>query len=111
MPNYLFTILLIIATVGLNTFAQTFLKLGSGLASLNSYLIAGVLAYGLSTVSYVYVLKHLNLSVAYPVIIGLTIFTTTIAGGYLLGEKISLIQWTGVGLMLSGLFAICFWKA
>lgn len=111
MPNHFFTILLIIATVGLNTFAQTFLKLGSGLALFNLYLIAGILSYCLSTVSYMYVLKHLNLSVAYPVIIGLTVFTTTIAGAFLFGEKINFIQWAGIGLMLSGIFAICLWKA
>ncbi|HEY9711564.1 MAG TPA: SMR family transporter [Oculatellaceae cyanobacterium] len=110
MLMHLFFSLLILVTVGLNTIAQTLLKLGSGQNPINLYLIGGILAYGLSTVFYVLVLGKLNLSVAYPVVIGLTIFATTMAGAVILREKVALVHWLGVGLMLSGILAIAFAK-
>jgi multidrug transporter EmrE-like cation transporter len=102
--------LLILLTVGLNTLAQAFLKLGAGKNSLNSYLCGGILAYGLSTIFYVTFLGKLNLSVAYPVVIGLTLLATTITGAFILGEDVATIHWLGIGLMLSGLCAIAFGK-
>jgi multidrug transporter EmrE-like cation transporter len=102
--------LLVVFTVGLNTLAQALLKLGSGQNLLNPYLFGGILAYGLSTVFYVVFLGKLNLSVAYPVIIGLTVLATTITGAVILGEKVSTIHWLGIGLMLSGICVIAFGK-
>jgi multidrug transporter EmrE-like cation transporter len=108
MPNH--PGLLIILTVGLNTLAQAFLKLGAGQNPLNPYLGGGILAYGLSTMFYVTFLGKLNLSVAYPVVIGLTLLATTITGAVVLGEDVATIHWLGIGLMLSGLCAIAFGK-
>ncbi len=110
MRTYLFFSLLILVTVGLNTLAQTLLKLGSGQNPLNLYLLGGLLAYGLSTVFYIVVLGKFNLSVAYPVVIGLTVVATTIAGAILLREKVSTVSWLGIGLMLSGILAIALGK-
>jgi multidrug transporter EmrE-like cation transporter len=93
-------------TVGLNTVAQLLLKSGAGEKLLNSYLMGGVLVYGVSTVLYVTVLSKVNLSIAYPVVIGLTIIATTIFGATLLGEKVTIVNWIGVGLVFSGVFAI-----
>ena len=108
MPNAIG--LLVLFTVGLNTLAQVLLKLGSGQSPLNLYLFGGILAYGLSTVFYVAFLGKLNLSIAYPVIIGLTVLSTTITGAFLLGEKVPAMQWLGIGLMLSGISVIAFGK-
>jgi multidrug transporter EmrE-like cation transporter len=102
--------LLVLLTVGLNTLAQALLKLGSGQNPLNAYLYGGILAYGLSTIFYVAFLGKLNLSVAYPVVIGLTVLATTMTGAFLLGEKVATVHWLGIGLMLSGLCAIAFGK-
>ncbi|NJN39074.1 MAG: small multidrug resistance protein [Acaryochloridaceae cyanobacterium CSU_3_4] len=103
-------VLLILITVGLNTLAQALLKLGSGQSLLNFYLLGGVSAYGLSTILYILVLDKLNLSVAYPVVIGLTVASTTLTGAYFLGEQVARIQWIGIGLMLSGISAIALGK-
>jgi multidrug transporter EmrE-like cation transporter len=92
--------------VGLNTVAQTLLKLGAGQNPLNIYLLGGICSYGLSTIFYVLVLGKLNLSVAYPVVIGLTIVVTMISGAIILREKVLISQWLGVGLLLSGIWAI-----
>jgi multidrug transporter EmrE-like cation transporter len=110
MQTALLSGLLVLITVGLNTLAQTLLKLGSGQNPLNPHLFGGILAYGLSTVFYIVVLGKFNLSVAYPVIIGLTVLATTIAGTFFLGEKVATVHWLGIGLMLSGISAIALGK-
>ena len=105
MQNYLFLTALVLITVGLNTLAQIFLKMGSG-QELNFYLLAGIAVYGVSTIFYILVLGKFNLSVAYPIVIGLTIMSATITATVFLGEQMTNIQWIGVGLLLSGILAI-----
>ena len=110
MPTkYIFTCLIFL-TVGLNTLAQVLLKSGATKNILNLYLLGGILTYGLSTVVYILVLSKFNLSVAYPVVIGLTVVATTIAGAFLLKEKVNTVNWLGIGLMLSGICAVAFGK-
>lgn len=106
----LFFVFLILVTVGLNTCAQVLLKCGSSQNLFNVYLVGGILTYGLSTVIYILVLSKFNLSVAYPVVIGLTVIATTVAGAILLKEKVNSVNWVGIGLMISGICAIAFGK-
>ena len=105
-----FFLVLILMTVTLNTIAQTLLKLGAGQNILNIYLLGGILAYGLSTVFYIIVLGKLDLSVSYPIVIGLTVVATTFSGAVVLKEQVPTIHWLGIGLMLSGISAIAFGK-
>ena len=111
MPTQIIFSFLIFVTVGLNTVAQVLLKSGATQNFLNLYLLGGVFTYGLSTLVYISVLSKLNLSVAYPVVIGLTIVATTIAGAILLREKVSTVNWIGVGLIISGICAVAFAKS
>jgi small multidrug resistance pump len=106
MYKYFVPVLLILITVVLNTTAQTLLKLGSGQSILNFFLLGGIVTYGLSTIFYILVLGKFNLSIGYPIVIGLTVLFTTIAGAYYLGEQVAPVQWIGIGLMLSGISAI-----
>lgn len=110
MSTQLVFSLLILLTVALNTGAQTFLKLGAGQNPINIYLLGGIILYGISTIFYILVLGKFNLSVAYPVVIGLTIVATTIAGTTILKEKVSISQWIGLGLLISGIWAIAIGK-
>lgn len=110
MSNPIVFALLILITVCLNTIAQTLLKLGAGQNPLNVYLLGGICCYGLSTIFYILVLGKLNLSIAYPVVIGLTIVVTTIVGAVVLREKVLITQWVGIGLLLSGISAIALAK-
>lgn len=98
--------LLMALTIALNTIAQVLLKAGSNQNPINLYLMGGVLAYGLSTIIYVLVLGKFNLSVAYPVIIGLTVVSTTLMGSFIFKEQVSPVQWMGIGLMISGISAV-----
>ena len=102
--------ILIFITVGLNTIAQILLKFGTRESYPNLYLFAGVLAYGFSSIFYILVLGKYNLSIAYPVVIGLTVTATTISGAILLKEEVSMVHWMGVGLILSGICTISFNK-
>ena len=98
--------LLIGVTVGLNVFAQLMLKAGSNQSLLNINLFLGLLAYGLSTVIYIKILGRLNLSVAYPTVIGLTVLGTAISGRFFLGERLNSAQWIGIGAVLFGICLI-----
>ncbi|MCL1472596.1 DMT family transporter [Argonema antarcticum] len=110
MQTKLLFSLLILLSVGLNTSGQILLKQGSGQNPLNLYLLGGLSAYALSTVFYILVLGKLNLSVIYPVVIGLTTIGTTIAGVLIFSEKVSTVGWMGVGLVIAGISAIAFGK-
>ncbi len=102
--------ILVLITVGLNTLAQTLLKLGAGTTPLNPYLLGGIIVYGVSTIFYIAVLGKFNLSIAYPVVIGLTVIAATLSGAIFLHEKVAMGQWIGIGLMISGISAIAFTK-
>jgi|GEM_PF-580222 len=113
MSTKLFLAFLVIASVGLNATGQTLLKLGADENQLKMKLIfvlGGIGLYGVSTILYLVVLKRINLSVAYPLLIGLTLFATTASGAFILSEKVTVLQWFGIGLMLSGLGAIAIGK-
>jgi small multidrug resistance pump len=104
-PSHLFPFLIVV-TVLLNTIAQALLKLGSKASSFNFYLLGGLAAYGLSTLFYLVVLSKANLSIAYPIVIGLTVLMTTLTSTWLLGEKVISVQWIGIGLVIAGISAI-----
>lgn len=106
MNNQFILFSLILITVLLNTIAQSLLKLGAGQNPLNLYLMGGILTYGLSTVFYIAVLSKFNLSFAYPVVIGLTILATTFVSAVIFQEKISMNHGIGIGLILTGIWAI-----
>lgn len=110
MSSYIVLIPIVVITVVLNTIAQTLLKLGSGQTILNLYLFGGLITYCLSTVLYILVLGKLNLSLTYPLVIGLTVVATTFAGAIVLKEQVPTLQWIGIGLMISGISAIAFGK-
>lgn len=119
MNSYFIVVCLIPVSVFLNTSGQILLKMGSGEKFINMFgivlpininLLAGLVAYALSTVSYIVILKKLNVVVAYPVVFGLTIIATTFAGATILKEPVTQIHWMGVGLVIGGLCAIAFGK-
>ena len=109
MNSYFFFTSLVLV-IALNTIAQISLKIGSTQSFLNIYLLGGICTYAVSTVFYIGVLSKLNLSVTYPVVIGLTVAATTFLGAVVLKEQVPTIHWVGIGLMLSGICAIAFGK-
>ena len=95
--------LLMAVVVVLNTVAQALLKMAAGRGLINLPMIAGVGAYGLSTLLYVVVLKHASLSFAYPVIIGATAIVTCIVSVVVLSERLAVLQWLGIAFIVAGI--------
>ncbi|HEY9653256.1 MAG TPA: SMR family transporter [Coleofasciculaceae cyanobacterium] len=110
MTSYPLLIPLLLISAFLNTLGQSLLKLGAGQNPMNAYLLGGLTAYALSTVFYIIILGKLNLSLTYPLVIGLTIAATTFSGAFFLKESVAPVQWVGIGLMLAGMSAIAFGK-
>jgi multidrug transporter EmrE-like cation transporter len=96
----------VLLTAGLNTLAQTLLKLGAGKDLLNINLTGGLVAYGLSTILYITALGKLELSFAYPTIIGMTLISTVAVSTLFLGEIVSPLQWLGTLAIMGGIVLI-----
>jgi len=69
------------------------------------YLLAALAIYGFGTVVWVYVLKSVPLTVAYP-FMALTFCAVPLLAWALLGEPISLRYALGVGLIVAGLVVV-----
>src|SRR4051812_24798796 len=95
--------LLLVVIVVLNTVAQNLLKVGSSKGFLSLAFLGGVASYGVSTLLYVVVLGRMNLSLAYPVIIGATTVVTCVTGSRFLKEDVTGLQWFGIGLIIVGI--------
>lgn len=96
-------LLVVLCTAGLNTVAQTLLKLGAGKGLFNPNLAGGLVAYGLSTILYITALSKLDLSFVYPTIIGMTLIATVLVSTFILGELVSPLQWLGTLVIMSGI--------
>ncbi len=69
------------------------------------YLIAAFAIYGVGTIVWIYVLKSVPLSVAYP-FMALTFCAVPLLAWYLLGETLSLRYAVGALLIVAGLLVV-----
>jgi multidrug transporter EmrE-like cation transporter len=95
-----------IGCAALNTIAQTLLKAGAGHGLINPQLVGGLGAYGMSTLLYVIVLGRMNVSFAYPVVIGATVVSTCLAGARIFREGLGSWHWVGIALIIVGIACI-----
>jgi len=98
----LFVGALLVSTL-LGSVGQLLFKLGvdnSGLA-LVGYIIGGIIAYGVATLIYLYILGRSHLSWAYG-FVGFSYIFTTILALLVLGESISYVRWVGVIIIALG---------
>jgi multidrug transporter EmrE-like cation transporter len=120
MPSvFLFLTFSILATAG----AQIMLKKGvlamgqpvfsvSGIFNLflqvfhNMYLLLGLVFFGLSFFSWLFVLSKLQLNIAYPIITGINFLLVTLGSWLLFKESISFLQIFGMGFIILGAFLI-----
>ena len=63
--------------------------------------LAGLVCFGLSAVVWLFVLSKIDVSQAYPCV-ALGIVLTTLGGGLLLGEEISVTRWLGLAVIVGG---------
>jgi multidrug transporter EmrE-like cation transporter len=73
---------------------------------LNPALIAGVFSYMASLGFYIFILKKVNLSLAYPVSVSSAIIVVTVMSGLMLKENISLTHIIGMVIIFAGIFVI-----
>lgn len=72
--------------------------------ALSPWVIGGLFFYGVNVLLFAVALRRLDVSVAYPALAGFGFALLTIAAGYLFGEELSLYQWLGAALVLTGIF-------
>lgn len=79
----------------------------AGLAALlvDPYLIAAFAIYGFGTIVWIYVLKSVPLTVAYP-FMALTFCAVPLLAWWLLGEQLSLRYALGAALIIAGLLVV-----
>lgn len=71
---------------------------------LDPYFALGILCFGLNLVAYSLALKHLRLSLAYPIMVSGGYAIILLVGWMVFREKLTPVQFGGVGLMLIGLW-------
>jgi drug/metabolite transporter (DMT)-like permease len=69
---------------------------------LSPTLIAALVIYGIATLAWVWQLRYVNLSQAYP-FMALSFVIVPLASTAILGEPITLRYWSGVGLIVGGI--------
>ncbi len=115
-------LILLLATVSLNVVGQLLMKRGmttvgaiSGdlsvmvpsilRAFMNPYVVAGVAAYGFSSIFWLVLLSRVDLSYAYPAL-SLGYVLITLVSAFVLGEQVSALRWTGVFIICVGVILI-----
>lgn len=102
---------LILFSVLLNAIAQLVLKKGMGSLGegnlilkiiINPYIIAGMGIYGISILSWLFVLSKVNVSVAYP-FLSIGFIFSSIAAYYVFNEPLTIHKIIGIALICAGL--------
>jgi multidrug transporter EmrE-like cation transporter len=100
--------LLALFNVVLISIGQIFLKKSALVATenfieklININFITGLFFYGVSTLMWIVILKHIKLSVAYPMM-SLSYVIVMIAAQIFFHEKVEVVQWTGIILIIMG---------
>ena len=94
----------------INSLGSLFLKQANnstreGLVFLNPWFIVGLGCYGATFLIFSFSLSKLNLSVAYPILVGASFFLVTLGSIFWFQEVRSLRQYFGIGLILAGILA------
>lgn len=114
--------LLIFCSVALSALGQTFFKAGvnrvdfaegAGVLSrgaalvLSPWVLGGLAFYGVGTVLWLFALKRMDLSLAYP-FVAMSFVMVAASGVLFLGETLSVTRVLGMALIVSGLCVMAF---
>ncbi len=119
------TVVLVIATLALNTFGNICFRLSvsgpapaTGVAPVSgargraarrflAWQAAGNIAGFLGVLTFTGLLRVMSLQAAFPLIQGLTVLGVQLAGGRIIfGESIPPLAWAGTGLLLAGIVLV-----
>ena len=102
---------LILVGVLLNAAAQLLLKAGTNAMPLGlrlaiePHILAGLACYVVSVVVWIVALSRVPVSIAYPMLsIGYVV--NAVAAWYLLGEALTPMRLTGIGIIIAGVFLV-----
>ncbi len=105
-------ILVVAVCAIIGAIGQLFFKIGSSTVSMdiiswifNTKIIAGFVLYAVSSIFFIFALKHGSLSVLYPIIATSYIWVALLAMIFL-GETMTFGRWGGIGLILLGVYLI-----
>ena len=101
--------------ITLNIFANLFLKQavmvtgGSKLDVYQSlYFMLGILFFGLNLLAYTQAQSTLAVSIAYPVLVGLSVIGITVGGKFLFGETIKMVHCIGLLIIIIGVAIVAY---
>ena len=116
-----YSIIIFCIAITMNALANIFMKIGMTKANkiselsisvifqkmiLNIWVILGVLCFGIALLAYNYVLSHIKLSVAYPIMTSVG-FVIVVTVSYLfLNEKLEIWQIIGIVLITIGVWFV-----
>lgn len=69
-------------------------------------LLLGLFCFGLNVVFYAFALQKLAISVAYPIMVTVGFAIIVTVAGLILHERLTLLQWVGVGAILIGVVLV-----
>jgi len=72
----------------------------------NWILLAGLVCFGLNVLFYAVALQKLPISVAYPIMTTCGFVIIVVVAGFVLGERLTLLQWVGVVAILAGVVLV-----
>jgi len=113
--------ILILSAVILNVCGHLFLKAGMnkiGAVSLDQllfsftkifstpFVLLGLLSYILSVAMYMVVLSKVDVSYAYPLMMGVGYILIVLFSWQIFGEPFSFFKWMGIALILAGVFLL-----
>ncbi len=81
-------------------------RLAPGLSSPLALLALGAVLYGCSFLLWMLILSRTQLSIAYPVLIGATLATTTLGAWLLLREPMHLTRLAGIAVVFAGIVLV-----
>ena len=73
---------------------------------LNPLIWCGVIFFGIALLSYSYVLSHIQLSIAYPIMTSLGFVVVVLVSLLYLGEKLNVVQFSGIAFIIFGVWLL-----
>ncbi|GMU21102.1 MAG: hypothetical protein AMXMBFR13_11960 [Phycisphaerae bacterium] len=72
----------------------------------NWVLLLGLVCFAVNVAFYTFALKEIKISVAYPIMVSLGFAIIAVVAWRFLGETLSPLQWTGIALILAGVYLV-----
>lgn len=75
-----------------------------GIYLLDPYIVSSYVAALVGSILWLFVVERYPVSIAFPVYVGLTVWSVTIAGIWLLGEDVTILRVVAILLIFAGIF-------